>query len=368
MFNRIHDDLEEQRRSDEELDEFDAEQSSSMVAGADDDSEHGGWLAELEGESADVPPIEESEGMRLVAEAMRRRLDGISIGSCTSERIALSLDISTLLDEEKDALRTQSVPGVPDGALAFTVLVGLLLKNAVVLAPELEEIGVDPDILETDWVEALDERLKEEVSEHLAANAYDQACLLSEAKARHLYSPVSTLKRTRMRDSAIDSAWDGSDRPGPRALGTGRAAVLDETRRRKRRAKLRIVLAAMAVGVLGFVALQATRSGEAPEIHHFTGGELNTISRYVISGYRDGQGKGARLVGSVDRDWLELDLPERIATMRELTERLAEEGVEEIILYDADHAIRVHAAAGQLRLPRETQTASSAVLSSGRGG
>lgn len=306
--------------------------------------------------------------MRLVAEAMHRRIDGQSIGSCTSERIALALDISTLLDEEKDALLAHSIPGVPTSALAQTVLVGLLLKNAVVLAPELEEIGIDPDILETDWVEALDERLKEEVSEHLAANAYDQACLLSEAKSRHLYSPVSTLKRTRMRDSALDSAWEGSDRPGPRAVGAGRAAVLEETRRQKKWSKVRIVLAAIAVGVLGFVGLQASRRGEAPEIHHFTGSELNSISRYVISGYRDGQGKGPRLVGSVDRDWLDLELPERISTMRELSEQLAAQGVEEIILFDGDHAIRVHVAAGQLRLPREMETASSAVLSSQRGG
>jgi hypothetical protein len=369
MFNRIHDDLEALRRSDEELGGSDERPDQPLRSGdAESGSGRDEWLAEVENDSSDLPLLEDSEGFGLIAEAMRRRLAGQAIGSCTSERIALSLDVSDLVEEEKDALGEEpSSDGSPGGTLACTVLMGLLLKHVVVLAPELEELGIDPDILETDWVEALDGRLKNEVSVHLSANAYDQACLLSEAKSRHLYSPVSTLKRKRIREAALDSAWEGSGRPGPHMLGTGRAAAIGETHRKQKRAKLRIVLAAIAVGILGFIAIRAGRPGPTPEILHFSAAELNEISRYVISAYRDGHGKGPRIVGSVDGDWLDLELSARIATMRELTERLADDGVEELILYDRENAIHVHAVGGQLRLPRELQTAASAVLSSQSG-
>ena len=371
MFNRMHDDLEALRQSDEDLGGFgievgDCDSAIDADLGVDD------WVEEL-GEDVDQSvPLEEAEGFALVGEALKRRLGGHTIGSCASERIALALDVESLEDEEREALAA-GIEGAGDEALfARTVLIGLLQKDLAAFEGDLATLSIDPAALQTNWAAQLDELVKKRVSELLAKNAYDEACRLSEARTRHLYAPVSTLRRSMPRTAARGQA---SDRIAPvretagdgtgAALGrigvlTGRRIAREEPPTRKpqrspsrKRPVGRILLVAMAASALAYFSLNnGWTKQEVPELHELDDAELSTASRYVLSAYRDDHGEGGRLVGRLDPDWLELELADRVESAEALARQLSAEGVRDLILYDENHALQVHFVAGQLRVPR----------------
>ncbi len=318
-------------------------------------------------ESEEVVSIQESDGFERVREAVSRRLRGIPIGSCTSERIALSLDLPGLESGELEILKSDTKD--VDPVLRSAILVGCLNDVFPVIEEKLLEMGITRKHVQEDWTKEMDQQLQDRMASLLAENRYEEACDLSEFKARHLYSSLSRLARERRgqeegrpaceSETASDAVADDmraaareaveelrGSRARERVAPVRRNAEAREARPRPRRG-LMVAAFLLAIALIGF-----NLTGRAPaDTRVLRARELSDLSPYLKTAYRNGGGSGELVIGQVDEAWSSLAPPDRVEAARSMGRHLLERDIRDAMIYDANHRLQIHLASGRLRKP-----------------
>jgi len=300
----------------------------------------------------------EDEGIRLVLEALRRRLRGTAIGSCTSESLALALDLGELDPAEREVCADEPSDG-EQRLLACAVVVGLLARQRGAHESALRELKIDLDLLADAWPRELDARMRDAIQAHLAANRYEQSCRLSDTRTKFLYTPVSAgaerpapAVRAREGDALLARAAAATaPAPGPLpAPSRRRSPGAAEEERRSPAWRLPALAAAVliAFALLGTNLVSLGEGGAVRELGHH---ELAKVSGQLVAAYRSREGTGGLVVGRVGISWRGLDDAEQYETAQSLSMRLAGAGVDRILVYDPRQQLVVDYAGGRLRVP-----------------
>lgn len=311
----------------------------------------------------------ESRELSGVIDALRRRLRGMPIGSCTSERIALILDVGDLDPVESRALKADE-RDAQARLLAFTAVVGLLLRDMGAVESQLSELGVSTRALSGCWVRELNARLSEIVSQNLTSD-YALASKLSGIKAKHLLTPMSRAKAEERESSCdpgrVDDAGIVENQESPHAIPFGskrkRKAKPAETQslasgfmQWASMAKERLAAPVAGMALVIVLVLTAANWMGTPKttVGIVAADELSAISRFIASAYRSEKGHGGLLIGRVKPAFLALGDERRLDEARRLSVRLEELGVREAMLYDSRGHLHVHYVDGALRRPSAT--------------
>lgn len=292
----------------------------------------------------------EAPALPKLAEALRRRAAGDAPDLCAVDRVAWCLDLAYPDKSERAALLCESA-GLLGDLKATAILVGLLCRSAVVLEEEFLEIGISPQRLSGEWVQELEEALKQEINRRIAGDDYREACLLSELKSKFLYASMAGVRRTKrgrgsarpaassheevaraarqIADEAIESERTEASRGGP----GDRMAWLWAYSGRAAAAACCVLLALALAG-----ALLSDR-----ELDRYGSGELDRLSAYLSRGARSGEGTGTAFVGTIDTEWCALETAEQEQVAKELVRKLRAQGVREIMVFDDERELRIQA-------------------------
>lgn len=367
IFNRVESVAEASRVSDERLETL-LEGGSAATSDVAED-----WSIDHDADaretgSADAAPGESvfvSQALDTVADAVRRRIRGVPIGSCASERVALALDLSGLDAIERQAFLSDE-RDERDSLLVRTALVGMICRDAGVAAAPLDEIGVSTDQVSTRWVAELNERLGRLIAELVAdGSEYDLASILSSIKAKHLLAPMSALKGAR-RTRRVEVV--GADEAAAEMRAAGREALEDvssdirlrSTRGRSEKASFgvwptgrRAIAAAMLLPlVIVFGAVSINAVGESPStVAEMDIIDLADMSPYVASAYRSRSGRGGLVIGRLHPSFSRLSREGTLEQANEMVPRFRELNATDVMLYDARGVLQVHYRDGGLRRP-----------------
>ena len=298
-----------------------------------------------------------------------RVLRRVSFGSCDSEVVALSFDLSLLQEGETEALLCAE----PDEYLSLVsrvALLGYLIQSVPTCEERLRALEIMPETLREVWLVAIDEELKALVQSKIAAGDYETSMALADLKGRFLYDPLSARIRERGRSqgrTSEDAAHDGAAemheaaRAAALDLGSGGTTRMRDAANRNREHEAgdagapsqwhRRILpwaAAAAIVISGANFLVARANFE---IHDLSNRQLLAVSNYLASAYRDGEGKGRLVVGRIDESFLELSSEQQIEAANEIASNFTAEGVVEVMLYDKQRKLVIHWAGGKLRRP-----------------
>lgn len=366
MANRMSNAVSTSREDDLAFEDFvgEAEEPTSRPINA---SELDFVAPELKAESTEIVSIHDSNGASQILEALQRRLLGIPIGSCASERIALSLDLTSLNSDELETLARVGDDVEP--TLGSVLLVGLMSGVFPAIETMLLELGISRKQVHEDWAQQLDQEIQERTSAFLADNEYESACRLTEFKTKHLYASLSTLARERRdRDGVRPRDTSGRKMDAAKAdmqtavreaqaklTGSGAGSwvapvgkfAFGEGTGRKIRGGVAAVVALCLLAAVGFNLINA----ETPDTTNLRPRELSDISRYLKTAYRNGNGSGALVIGRVDEDWHALSNELQVEAAEAMRIRLAEEKVRNAMIYDTDRRLQIHIASGKIRRP-----------------
>ncbi len=352
----------------------------------------------------------DSEPLRAIATAVRRRVDGDAREPNPIDAIAWALDLDYLENAEKKALSNETL-GCRENPLGTAILVGLLSRSLAVLSIELQEAGIAPDDVSDAWVAELNAVFQEEINRHITQDAYKLACALSELKNRFLFAPLADQLRdqrqsarmaphspTHAPEAAASDALDSTaseDRAshGPHRDSDERSRAASERDERKRsdpsiqtarpsrrtpakpesardlvrdaleQSRLggakekerlswhqvpwaRIAKGGAFAALCGLIAVVAF-TNRNPDLERLAPEELEFVSSYLTQGERNGRGSGPAFVGTLDEAWNALPLEHREISAHELVSRLRRRGVNQIMIYDADDRIRIQALGDQ---------------------
>jgi hypothetical protein len=366
MANRMSEAVSTSREDDLAFEDFvgEAEETSSRP---ENESELDFVAPELKAAPTETASIHDSNGVDQILEALQRRLRGIPIGSCASERVALSLDLASLDSDELETLARVGDDAEP--MLRLVLLVGLLSGVFPAIEEILLELGITRQQVHEDWAQQLDQEIQERTSAFLADNEYKSACRLTEFKTKHLYASLSTLARERRdrdgirpRDTSggeTDAAKvdmqaavrDAQERlrgsEGRSWVAPAGMIVLGEGNGRKIRAAFAAVAAVCLLAVVSLNLINA----ETPDTAKLRPRELSDISPYLKNAYRNGNGSGALVIGLVDPEWHSLSNERQIEAAQVMSTHLSEEKVREAMIYDAKRQLKIHIVSGKIRRP-----------------
>lgn len=345
----------------------------------------------------------ESTKLRRIAAVVRRRIHSEVLPDGVETRIAMALEIETLEPTELEAIAQESV-GSPEDLIGTAILVGLLGRSLTLLSLDLQSLGLSPDEVSDAWVDELDARFRSEIDERLARDAYKPACALTELKNKFLFAPLanrlreehvlthSVVRRAKPSPESLAPASPStSARPtapakttseGNQALRTPRAIpdrtaapgkpakseprgrardlvreALEEDRRARaptatsggtrsgvpwvRIAQAAVVVVSIAVGI------QLYLGRASGDLHAFSREQLGLLSPFLVDGQRNGKGNGPGFVGTLDERWTGLSPDERQTAAEMLVLRLRERGLQQVMIYDRNHALRIQAIGSQ---------------------
>jgi hypothetical protein len=311
---------------------------------------------------ADVESVYDNARLKDLLVALRRRLNGIPIGSCTSERVALALDLSRIDAIEREAIVATS-PGEEESILAHTALVGLLMRDLGAVRSDLEDLGVDEATLSSAWLLELDRDFGRLVSRELAdPSQYARVSKLSGIKTKHLLAPLASRRERRPSLPADEPETESRSerRTGtpPRQGGQVAERAADPDRMQVGRA-WRAILASQqtrtwagAAVMMLAVFLTANVVTQRPTtVETLDAQTLSRTSPFLQSAYRNDQGRGRTLIGRLDADFEKLSHVRQLAVAREMVDLLWTDGVDEVMLYGPKGHLLVHSTDGELRRP-----------------
>jgi len=325
------------------------------------------WVCEVseeDGEAFGAPAasgsVFGSPGLRALHDAMKRHLGREADPRGAAGRIVRALPLDELEPAEKAALRAGSLAS-SDLAGAI-LLVGLLSRTGETLSIDLQEIGVDPDLIAGPWTEELDQLVRLEVNEAImgsqAGSAYASAQKLSALRDRWLYASVQSARREARENEPPRRpvAPVGTDREeravraearrlaGEAVVGAGATGLRPPALRDARALPWRLVapaaaalVLAVALGLhaLGFVDLLGR------DLDRWSRKELAAVSEHLVRGHRSGDGEGPAFVGIVGDSWLELTPATREATGRAIVAELRNRGIAQVMIYDESRQLRI---------------------------
>lgn len=352
-----------------------------------------GLAAEATPSGADAGSLFDSAPLRAIAAAAARRARNETLGREPAERIALALDFEPLEPSERRALTGEAV-GTREDLLGTTILIGLLGRSLAPLSIELQDVGIPPDLVSDVWVRELTEALQQAINHHISNDEYKLACAISELKNRFLFAPIEHARRARTpRRAAAAPATAPASPPGPTgpvapsapstAPGTASATTpgrpmrpepsarpqprdsardlvreaLEQGRTDMRRSRsdrrsaplpwAHLARAAVALLAVALVAGWLFGGSSNPDLAKLDRETLRTLSPYLASGRRNGEGRGPAFVGTLEDAWLALPPEQRLESAEALVARLRDRGLEQIMIYDEQRALRVQSLGSQ---------------------
>jgi hypothetical protein len=318
------------------------------------------------GRDPEVRSVMKSDEIKRIQEAMARRLSGIPIGSSSSERVALALDVNELGAFERSALVAAN-PGDEQDVIARTVILGLMNRDLGSIRSEATDMGIRDFELTNAWVRELSERFGRLVSaKALSPDDYDLARELAAIKAKHLFTPVAVLnagkKRTvlaeapgeddaaqEMRKVGREAAHAASN--GIRQIANFYTEQSSEPNGGRTLKKRRIAITSAPLMFLLSMMSWNWITAEPLDAETLSPNSLSRASAHLASAYRSGSGDGGMLIGQLDPDYLELKPLQQYEAAKTMAARLGGDGVREGMIYDSRHKLRIHFAQGKLRLP-----------------
>lgn len=266
------------------------------------------------------------------------------------DRIAWCLDLAYPDAAETKALLGESV-GLREDPRGTAILVGLLCRSSVVLDDELSAIGISSRQLSEEWISELDHALKQQVNELIAADDYKSACLVGELKSKFLFAPIADLQREK---HAKPVATREAARETDAGVGDAAKALAEEALEEQVGASARgdvrgwpwARLAQLGTGIaVACMMAVATIQILLPDagLDRIGSVELARVSPYLRQGSRSLGGSGPVFVGTIDDAWLELEAEVQRQEADLLVAMLQARGVSQIMVYDADDALRIQA-------------------------
>lgn len=140
--------------------------------------------------SAARPSVYASAPLRRLAAAVRARIRGESHADAAEARIAAALGVEELEASARAALAETTV-ATEGNPIATAILVGMLCRKLAVLSIELQDVGIDPDVVSDVWVDELDAFFEREIDAKHADGAYKQAYALAELRNEFLLHPLA---------------------------------------------------------------------------------------------------------------------------------------------------------------------------------
>lgn len=291
-----------------------------------------------------------SEGLLAIHEALRARLSSSPGPSGAGAEIAELLSLSSLSKFEERVLRGGG-DETWEHLCATATAVRIVAKDLDALSDRLLEMGIDPEILGSEWTEELAELLRDEVRLLLAQNRYGEGRHVAELRTRLLRARDSTGPPLLAPDLASAAPVYS---PSPSSAGRrpkGRLSARPEAREEAGRSRRPWIVAAVLVLAFATVGLAQLRAPGRSNVEIYSEAELHMISPMLSSGYRNGHGAGPLFIGTLDDRWHELPRSRRPALAREIAEALGDDGVTRVMLFDQRRALRVHFAEGRLNYP-----------------
>jgi len=321
-----------------------------------------GTIDDVPSAAADAASVFDSKPLRALAAAVHRRLRDEAQQPTPIDRIAWALDVDYLAPNETKALESDAL-ATPDDPLGTVVLIGLLCRSVAVLSIDLQEAGLPPDQLTGPWVDELNTLFQEEINRYISDDAYKVACALSELKNKFLLEPLADHLRG---ERATERA---AKLPPPRPSASPREeSAAEEPKRENARELVREALTAddeETDAGFDFMAVPWTRIGQGVvlaatllagvwyftrqevDLNRMNASQLAQLSPYLEAGKRDGDGAGRSFVGEIADAWLTLPPNEREMMAEELVDRLRAQGMQQVMIYDADRRVRIQALGSQ---------------------
>jgi len=302
-------------------------------------------LAPYAGDALDSPAL------RAFVAALGRQLRSEDPGPGPEAELAAELDLSKLSAYELSALR-DPVPCHMTTVVATAVGVGLILRNFGDLGDRLVRAGISAEQLQNEWVAELESRMAAEAAALLAGDGdgYEEARRVAEVRTRQLRSSdaevnVWRLERDDKQDEPVAVARKTPAAPPP--------AVEQEPKARKktRTGRWPLVAASIACVVALGVGVNLVFTGDRDaKVAFFSDDQLEEISIYVESGYRNGKGAGPAFVGTLRPQWGALSPVEREEFGHAIEKKLLAQGISEFMFFDTQRELMLHHSNGRLEI------------------
>jgi len=291
----------------------------------------------------------EHEGLVALTAAIRARLGEGQGPDGPARVIAAGADLSKLEESDREIL-LGTFEGTPPESLLPLLVVGLVVGQVERIGSELALLGIDPEVLEDEWVPEVRNTLRAEVRDLIRRGHYEETRGPSQALTRLLpiWQASDAARRRAARPVAVHNvSTDGIDL---RSLID--AAQNQHKVRRVWGAKtwLAVGLAVVALVMVGRVAI-----GPMTSIRLLDETELHQVSPHLDSGQRDQFGYGSAMVAKLDASWHGLDADQQYREASEIARKLRAEGVTEVVLIDAKQRLQVRISNGRVISPERPE-------------
>jgi hypothetical protein len=298
-----------------------------------------------------------------VGEQLRLRLKEGTCGKAKPGKIAALFDLTQLSRWESQAvLGERNSP--PDGFVRSMVVVGLLLRERDEVEPLLEEMDLQLERFETEWVPRLDTMVQKVIADHLQGDTYQTAKDLARTRARYLHASLRAARRAKGRDTEASDLDPGDDlwregeelaqgaTPFPKSRRKQHEAPKKGGARRWRweRQRPRIIAAVLLLSV-AWVGIQHATAKNPRSVRLLPRTELVQISTYLDSGYQSGLGHGTRFFGTVTDEWYRQTVEAQTKEALRIAKELRVAGVNEVFLIDRAYRLQTHTIEGRLIFP-----------------
>jgi hypothetical protein len=300
-------------------------------------------------------PPHESPGVLAVQEAIRKRLAEVTGPEGPAERIAARLDLGWLESDERNALLAPSDDGIRC-TIRMTVVLGHLAMCLPDHPDDFASLGLKVPHLDA-WICELGEEVQSEIDTLIQGNAYDGAVRLGDIKSRFL-AAVLLVARRRLGRNSKGGGYDGFDRE-----------AIDLVREHLERERLlrappmfmdllgggwrrTVALTGVFTLVLGLLFVEWAPSNEPRKVRELEKWEARELSSVLQTAYRDHADDDSIFVGTLGPAWFDLDGNTRRKHAEIIQQRVADRGVEEVMLYDRKRVLQAHYAQGEWRVTR----------------
>jgi hypothetical protein len=291
----------------------------------------------------------DSPSLRAVVTAIGWLLRGGAPEQGPASELAAALDRSKLSAYEAAALRDPE-PSPVTAIVATAVSVGLILRNIGALGDRLARAGISAEQLQTEWIPELENRMGAEAAALMTGDGYDEARRIAEVRTRQLRKPESEVNVWRLeRDEKQREVVSFARKPP----ATPASSVEEKTKARFRGSPGR--WPAVAASIVCAIALGAGAnylfaSEEDTGVAFFSEGQLEAVSIYIASGYRNGRGDGPAFVGTLRPQWAELSPVERSELGQAIEKKLLAQGISEFMLFDGRRELMLQRSKGRLEV------------------
>jgi len=287
-------------------------------------------LAPAATEAVPVPSssLFDSSGFSRIVTALQMRLLDETSTDAAATAIASSFEFDNLEPAVVEAFETR---GEDHAAFLIraAVTLGMIIRHEPQTSSMLQEIGIAPALLATDWLHELAREMTATARKLMADAKYAEASRLSEMKVKHLAVASTTPEHRGGRVRALPVATPSREVP---AKGIRLDAIWLRT-------------LGLAIGLLAFaLLLSPLRGGEKSPAT----GDFSDVSPYLESGYRTDDAGSSRFVGRLTAGWERLDTTERLSVASQIGEAFRQQGIDDLVLLDQGDSVQVRFGNGKL--------------------